>query len=96
MPPGQTIEVRGTLEVASWTDPETGSSAFRAAKSIAGYLSAESSVAMPVIFAAGDGFLVSVVLAFAAVLGSATLLKTRGFLDESHKPKASLPAALLF
>lgn len=24
VPPGQTIEVRGTLEVGSWTDPETG------------------------------------------------------------------------
>lgn len=41
---------------------------FGAAKFIAGYLSAESGVAMPVMFAAGDGFLVSVILAFAAVL----------------------------
>jgi hypothetical protein len=24
VPPGQTIEVRGTLEIGSWTDPETG------------------------------------------------------------------------
>ncbi|RDL49563.1 hypothetical protein BLJAPNOD_00665 [Ensifer sp. M14] len=41
---------------------------FCAAKFIAGYLSGESGVAMPVMFAAGDGFLVSVILAFAAVL----------------------------
>lgn len=41
---------------------------FGAAKFIAGYLSGESGVAMPVMFAAGDGFLVSAILAFAACL----------------------------
>lgn len=41
---------------------------FGAAKFIAGYLSAESGVAMPVTVAAGDGFLVSALLGFAACL----------------------------
>ncbi|CAN7500038.1 MULTISPECIES: FtsX-like permease family protein [Ensifer] len=41
---------------------------FGAAKFIAGYLSGESGVAMPVMFAAGDGFLVSAILVFAAIL----------------------------
>lgn len=41
---------------------------FGAAKFIAGYLSGESGVAMPVVFAAGDGLLMSLVLAFAAIL----------------------------
>lgn len=41
---------------------------FGAAKFTAGYLSDESGVAMPVIFAPGDGFLVSVLLVFAACL----------------------------
>ncbi|KOF15403.1 membrane protein [Ensifer adhaerens] len=41
---------------------------FGAAKLIAGYLSGESGVAMPVMFTAGDGFLVSAILAFAACL----------------------------
>ncbi|WP_312367334.1 ABC transporter permease [Ensifer sp.] len=41
---------------------------FGAAKFIAGYLSGESGVAMPVVFAAGDGLLMSLILAFAAIL----------------------------
>lgn len=41
---------------------------FGAARFIAGYLSVESGVAMPVMFAVGDGFLVAVILAFAAAL----------------------------
>ncbi|NVD40744.1 ABC transporter permease [Ensifer sp. HO-A22] len=41
---------------------------FAAAKFIAGYLSGESGVAMPVTVAAGDGLLVSILLTFAAGL----------------------------
>ncbi|MNT55944.1 hypothetical protein D3C72_1932180 [compost metagenome] len=41
---------------------------FGAAKFIAGYLSGESGVAMPVIFAVDDGFLACAILAFAACL----------------------------